>query len=111
MRDNNKEYLKYDQFILTFKNNSVPIIQTWQKEGKYEIGVSQLLYDLTQGKAKYVGNDGSSIEIAVPIGIFLKIKEDERFIRICSQLIRLRTTQRTLLSYLVHPINSIDNRL
>jgi hypothetical protein len=103
-----KDYLKYDHFILTFKDNVLPIIE--MKDG--EIVVSRLLLELTHEQAEYVGKDeNNGIEIAIPVGTFLQIKESHRFVSLCSRLCRLRTTKRTLLGYLVHPINAIDNRI
>ncbi len=98
----------YDHFILTFKHNALPIIAE-EKDGK--MVPADWLMDYTFQEAEYVGKDGDCIEIGIPIGTFLQIKDDKKFQWGCRHLIRLRTTQRTILSVMVHPINKIDNRI
>lgn len=97
-----------DHFILTFKCNDNPKIIT-VKDG--EIVPAQWLMDMTFEEVEHIGQTDKGIEVAIPIGTFLQIKDGELFQHRCRNLIRLRTTPRTTLCALCHPINDIDNSL
>lgn len=102
-----------DAFILTFKDNSEPVITTEQgRDNRYRIVPAQWLYNITGGKAVYVKKDHKGgIEIAIPIGTFLEIKDTNNFQGRCSTLVRLRSTTKTILGKLCYPVGWIDNKI
>lgn len=104
-----------DSFILTFKDNSEPVITTQQvggEDGHYTTVPAQWLHDATKGRAQFVKKTDDGIEIALHYGDFLELKDKPSFQCRCSTLVRLRTSQyRTLLGVLCYPIKQIDNRI
>jgi hypothetical protein len=102
-----------DAFILTFRDNSDPGVITTQQDagGGYRIVPAQWLHDLTRGDAVFVEKSEEGIEVAIPIGRFLEIKDSREFHGRCHNLIRLRTTAKTILGSLCYPIGHIDNRI
>jgi hypothetical protein len=88
-----------DQIIITFRdNNNGHIVSSTR--------VSQYWHDL---KAEVVPE--SKLEIAIPIGIFLKMKDDRMFQSHFVDVVRLRTTPKSILGSLAYPINGFDNTL
>lgn len=102
-----------DAFILTFKDNSEPVITTQQgNDGKYRIVPAQWLTDMAGNEVAYFGKDHKKrIEIAMQVGAFLKLKDNRNFQGRCSTLVRLRTTPKTILGKLCYPIGHIDNSI
>jgi hypothetical protein len=109
----NDPTIPLDAFILTFKDNSEHGAITTQQgpDGKYRTVPAQWLHDITKGEAVYLKNASDGIEIAIPIGTFLEIKDSREFQGRCHNMIRLRTTPKTVLGKLCYPIGHIDNRI
>lgn len=98
-----------NSFILSFDNNNDGIINVYDGE----TSVSGMLYQLTDGSAKYLGRDEKGrIEIAISIKVFLEIKDNPVFAGLCVNLSRLRRTNMDLITFLCYPwIYRIDNEL
>lgn len=102
-----------DAFILTFKDNSEPVIVTQQgDDNRYRVVPAQWLYDMTNGRACFIQKDHrGGIEIAIPIATFLDLKDNRNFQGRCTTLVRLRTGPKTVLGKLCYPIGHIDNKI
>lgn len=87
-----------DKIIITFRdNNNNHIVSPTQ--------LSQYWHDLKGITTDY------KLEIAIPIGIFIDKMQCPVFQSMFVDVVRLRTSQRSVLGYLSYPINGFDNTL
>jgi hypothetical protein len=101
-------------FILTFRDNSNHILDV--VDGKVCVS-SKLIGATKTNDITYIGKDEKDyLEFRLPAAKFLSVKDDERFQRLCHNLVRLRTIPAEkpvfVLDALCMPLISIfDNKL
>lgn len=97
-----------DHFVLTFKWGIRNPDHVCIKDGKTVL--HEFWNNISNSRAVLVSIAEESLEIGLPIKTFLDLKENKDFQAKCIDLVRLRTTPKTLLGRLCFPVNC-DNSL